>query len=220
MSIENIKRKAQAIIAGNNPNVIKAYLLENLDREPDGSELNRTCGAPIGVDERNWPIAEGEKMAHAITLDLESVPALQANFPAGTRAVAVFVSDLMENEAFEPGNPETAVVLLTEADIAKGVAEWDAADEAGSTSFAAHEIDLPVDVFSEEIYELDETDPVYELSEELNRFALAGGKPLWLQGPEHDGEIILQFDEELVDMNLGDAGVMYVFRDTAFWQCH
>lgn len=30
----------------------------------------------------------------------------------------------------------------------------------------------------------------------------------------------MQFDEGFVDVNLGDMGVMYVFEDSAFWQCH
>ena len=221
MSIENIRNKAQAIISKNNSNVVKAYLLENLEREPDEAELNRTCGAPIGIDNGNWPLVEGEKMAHAITINLDSVPALKPNFPEGTKAVAVFVSDLIENEAYQPGTPETAIVLLNESDIAKGTGEWEPPeDESESTTFKAHEVDLPEEVFGEERYDLDESDPVYELSEELCEFSMAGGKPIWLQGPEHEGEIILQFDEDLVDMNLGDAGVMYVFKDTAFWQCH
>lgn len=49
---------------------------------------------------------------------------------------------------------------------------------------------------------------------------MAGGSAIWLQGNEYDGEIIMQFDNCLVDMNLGDGGIMYVFKDTAFWQCH
>ncbi len=50
--------------------------------------------------------------------------------------------------------------------------------------------------------------------------AYAGGQPMWLQYPEHEGHFVLQFDESFIDINLGDAGVMYVFADTAFWQCH
>jgi hypothetical protein len=29
----------------------------------------------------------------------------------------------------------------------------------------------------------------------------------------------MQFDERFVDVNLGDKGRMYVYADTAFWQC-
>ncbi len=50
--------------------------------------------------------------------------------------------------------------------------------------------------------------------------ARAGGSPLWLQGDEHDGDFLLQFDESFADVNLGDCGIMFVFTDTQFWQCH
>ena len=46
------------------------------------------------------------------------------------------------------------------------------------------------------------------------------GSPLWLQDSEHWGFLLMQFDEGFVDINLGDSGVMYVFSDTQFWQCH
>lgn len=160
-------------------------------------------------------------MAHAITMDLESVPALKKNLPQDTKAIAVLVSDLIENEAYEPKNSESAVVFLTASDIAKGIGECAFTEhEPERTTFKAHEVDLPEEVFGEEIHELDESDSMYELFEELSHISIAGGKPIWIQGAEHEGEIILQFDEGLVDMNLGDSGVMYVFKDTAFWQCH
>ena len=47
-----------------------------------------------------------------------------------------------------------------------------------------------------------------------------GGEPLWLQSEEDGGSFLFQFDEALVPMNLGDCGIMYVFDDTAYWQCH
>ena len=32
---------------------------------------------------------------------------------------------------------------------------------------------------------------------------------------------MLQLDETFIpELNLGDAGVMYVLAETAFWQCH
>ena len=51
--------------------------------------------------------------------------------------------------------------------------------------------------------------------------ARALGEPLWLQGDEGGGAgFIMQFDESFVDINLGDMGIMYVFTDGGFWQCH
>ena len=47
------------------------------------------------------------------------------------------------------------------------------------------------------------------------------GSPIWLQDDAHPGSAFhLQFDEGFASVNLGDCGVMYVFDDTAFWQCH
>ena len=58
------------------------------------------------------------------------------------------------------------------------------------------------------------------LYEELGRAnCRAGGLPLWIQGEDHVGDFLLQFDDGFVDVNLGDAGVMYVFTDRQFWQC-
>ncbi len=50
--------------------------------------------------------------------------------------------------------------------------------------------------------------------------ARAGGEPLWLQGEEYGGEFLLQFDEGFANVNLGDCGIMFVFSDEQFWQCH
>ncbi len=42
-------------------------------------------------------------------------------------------------------------------------------------------------------------------------------RPLGIRG---GGGFYGQFDEEFVDVNLGDCGIMYVFGDDAHWQCH
>ncbi len=46
------------------------------------------------------------------------------------------------------------------------------------------------------------------------------GPPLWLQDDEGGDGFVMQLDEGLVDVNLGDGGIMYAFADDAFWQCH
>ena len=222
MSIEEIRQQAQTILQSGSTGRVTAYLLENQEREPGPNDVNRTCGAPIGVSAERWPTIDGDKMEHAITLDLSSVPKLKARFPEKVAAVALFVSSLDDNQAFEPGNEETAIVLLSEQHLANGADDpaGPVNEDSESSTFVAHEVALPVEVFAEDIHEREEDDPVLGLSEALCQFSMAGGKPIWLQGPEHQGGIILQFDDSLVDMNLGDGGVMYVFGDTAFWQCH
>ncbi len=220
MSIEKLKTQSEKIIKTHSSKVVTAYLLESTNKTPVDTDINRTCGAPIGVSEEKWPKFNGKKMDHAITLDLSTAPALKSLFPPHAKAIALFVSSLIENEAFSPGNKETELLILTEEDLNKSVSEYSPDEEFESTTFISHEVILPIEVFAEDIYERDENDPVYLLSEKLCEYSMAGGKPIWLQGNEHDGDIILQFDDGLVDMNLGDAGVMYVFNDTSFWQCH
>ena len=226
MTVDEIRNLAQTIIAGGDSGAkLGAYLLEKDDSTPGDRDINRVAGPPIGVSDDVWPRYAGRKMAHAITLDLNSTPELRKDFPEDARAVALFVSNLVDNEAFEPDTPESAILVLSQSDIERGVSDWEPdADDDGyevqPCTFNCHEVFLPVEVFREDIYERDEDDPVTRLFQALFQHSLAGGKPIWLQSPEHEGSFILQFDESLVEMNLGDAGIMYVFKDTAFWQCH
>ena len=48
------------------------------------------------------------------------------------------------------------------------------------------------------------------------------GGPLWLQEGDEgvDPGFVMQFDEGLCSINLGDMGVMYVFDSGITWQCH
>ena len=47
------------------------------------------------------------------------------------------------------------------------------------------------------------------------------GDPIWLQSEEDGGgTFVMQLDEGFVDVNLGDMGVLYVYDDGGFWQCH
>ncbi len=222
VSVEEVQLLAEKILKEHSSEAVTAYLLENLERRPEAGDLNRTCCDPIGVSLENWPDFHAVKMEHAITLDLATTPKLRDRFPQGTRAVSVFVSRLFDNGAYSPGNTESAVVLLSEDDVEKGILHSIPLEEEDheSTTFCAHEILLPASVFSEAVFDLEEGHPLNELREKLSCFSIAGGMPLWLQDKEHDGDVILQFDVMLVDMNLGDGGVMYVFDDTAFWQCH
>jgi hypothetical protein len=147
-------------------------------------------------------------MEHILTIDARELPGAKDSF-------AVFVSSTELNEAYEPDTDESAVVLLDEKDLARG--EWKGAppprllDAAGIDVVA---VDVPSAVFDADNEELEELRSL--LFQAPGR---AGGFPIWMQGDEYEGPLLVQFDESLVPMNLGDAGVMYVFRDTAFWQC-
>jgi hypothetical protein len=85
--------------------------------------VNRAGGPPIGVDERTRPQDDGRYFQHLLTVDLDSTPDVRAAAKLdGVRALALFIRDAMENDAYQPGSGETAVVLLTDADLARG--EW------------------------------------------------------------------------------------------------
>ena len=118
--------------------------------------------------------------------------------------------------------------FLTQAEVDRGVGEPpegleatdldDLDEDEGPSTFRCHELPVPVEVFAgDELLDRDEDDPVVQLSYEIGN--CVGGKPQWIQGEDHDGVLLFQFDEDIVEMNLGDAGLMYVFADTAFWQC-
>lgn len=222
MELSELKKLSQSIIESTSDNIVKVYVFEVADHRPSDSDINRTAGAPIGVSDDKWPRINGEKMEHAVTLDLETVPLLKERFDSDVRAVALFVSSLNDNEAYQPGNTETQLVTLTNEDLAMGVCGWTPGSDdynAESRAFIPHEVDFPAKLFAEDIFDLEENNPLIELYDGVGANSFAGEKPIWLQSPEYDKPLILQFDENLVDMNLGDAGIMYVFEDTAFWQC-
>lgn len=76
---------------------------------------------------------------------------------------------------------------------------------------------VPTDIFGWEA----PNEALKAIRQQLFNCAYLGGQPLWLQSDEHHAPFIGQFDEQLApDLNLGDSGVMYLFEDTAFWQCY
>lgn len=78
---------------------------------------SRVGGEPIGMTRETWPLWEGKPMHHVITLERAAiVPSL----PEAIAAVAVFVNDIGNNEAYEPGTPKTKVVMLSAQDLARG----------------------------------------------------------------------------------------------------
>ncbi|MEL6449375.1 MAG: hypothetical protein AAFQ62_15685 [Pseudomonadota bacterium] len=204
---------------------VVAYLLANSDREPSDDDINRTTGAPIGVTEARWPRIGGKKMAHAITLDVSRMPEVAERLSPGTVAVALFLSDLWYYEAYEPLSPDAVVLELTAKDLATGVnlntpkpSEEDPPLTSKATTFTAHRIDIPKELFEDQFVRGANTDLMDKLSGMVLRFGIAGAKPFWIQGEEYDRPIILQFNEYLADMSFSDGGSIYVFQDTAFMQ--
>jgi hypothetical protein len=179
------------------------------DVPPAPDAIDRVGGLPIGVSAETWPRRAGKPMHHVLTLDLKQHPTLQV---PDKRAVAFFISSPQHHEAYAPGNDHVAVLLLDEADLAAGQPAWPSDLEgdrlrAGTLLFE---------------------DGAGLSKRQLLARSHAAWMPTWLQD-DHDtdiwaaepGKFVLQLTTELVPgLNLGDLGVMYVFSNTAFFQCH
>ncbi len=188
------------------------YVLEPAKKKSKKIGLGRIGGLPLGVPTDEWPESDGRLMTHLFTLDLEALPDLQTRFK-GHKTMSVFIADPDDNEAFEPGLGFTAVVFAsdsTEHPAPAGV-------EVRKTSYySVEEKTVPSYVWA-----ADYDEPGWDERMELTSpAAFVSGQPVWIQGDEDVGGFIMQFNEGLVDVNLGDAGTMYVFEDDAFWQCH
>jgi hypothetical protein len=190
------------------PRDTRIWLLE-VDSKCNESTANRIASAPLGVPESRWPRADGSPMEHLLTVDLASMPELRGRL-GGTRALAFFVSSREENSAYKPGTGQSAVLALSDEDLAKGHAP-------AGPSFSVVPVDVPAAVFARKVPAAlrDLRDAIYRAP------GRAGGGPLWLQDPMRaDAGFVLQFDQRLVPVNLGDTGIMYGFADDVFWQCH
>jgi hypothetical protein len=163
-----------------------------------------------------WPVRDGDRMDHLFTLDLDEMPELRqaTKTLADARAACFFIENADSNRAHTPYNGETALIAISAADLARAVIVQDGHE------LVATAIEVPTDVAWH--------DPEYEIVPELVEVhdayaslpAHALGGPVFLQAPEWGGQFLLQFSDDFADVNLGDCGVMYVFHDTAFWQCH
>lgn len=215
--------KAKQYILEHNSQSMTAYLLERTDEIPDEQDINRTLGHPIGVSDENWPRSQGRKMFHVLTLEVASVPALSNKLGPEIKAIAFFISSLINNKAYAPDNEECALIGLSAADLALGVnpaspeaeGDWDGPQPS---RFVCREILLPAEIFEGDLF-FERDERLQQLANALLSQSYAGGLPLWLQSKEYEGEFLFQFDEDFIYMNLGDAGVMYVFKETSFWQC-
>ncbi len=203
----------------------KVSIFERLDGPPSDGELNRIGGRPVGIDADNWPHRGGdedEPMHHMVTLDVEAIPTLRARVGDDVRAVALFVHSPDYNEAWEPYNGQVEVVHLSQEDVDKGLYPEDElpAGDDDPLAFSVETVEVPEGIFW---MDYDDDDPQLREIRDLvySSHAYSGGHPLWLQNEQSAGSpFLFQFDEGFIWMNLGDCGVMYVFSDTAFWQCH
>lgn len=178
-------------------------------KAPSKDTIDRIGGLPIGVDEATWPRHAGKPMHHVLTLDLAKHPTLRV---PGKRAVALFLSSPGRHEAISPNGEHARVLLLDDADLAKGEPCWPADMAPEAERIPANE--LLVD------------DARAATRRECLRYSHAAWMPTFLQGEDgvweaSPGDFVLQFDAELVpSVSFGDMGVFYVFTKTAWFQCH
>lgn len=215
---ESIRRAAQALDRDTTITILASH-----DRPPVG--VSRVGGPGVGLGERQPRSEDGRPMTHIWTLATADVPALARAFPQAA-AVALYILDPEENEAWEPDNGQTALLPLSAADLARPEAEPTEQDlsprdvTADHVEVASAAFDDPDDDGGGDEDE-DRGSPRQALRSEIYRVgARAGGAPLWLQSDEYDGDFLLQFDESFANVNLGDCGIMFVFTDEQFWQCH
>jgi antitoxin component YwqK of YwqJK toxin-antitoxin module len=191
------------------------YLLRRFETPPKELAqlgLNRIGGLPPGVTADEWPTHGDEPMVHLFTLDLATMPELRRQL-GGKRTFSFFMASPEMNEAYEPGNDQTAVVTCDDAQVGtEGVAPEDAVVR-DVQYFEPVRVEVPSHVFFAEGGELHKA--IY------GAHARVLGDPIWLQSEEDGGgTFVMQLDEGFVDVNLGDLGVLYVYDDGGFWQCH
>ncbi len=209
----------------------RVYVMTSVDGPvAAAAAVTRAGGPPSGLTAATRPKYGDAFMHHLWTIDLDEVPELRRFAKlAGARAAALFIHDARENECFEPaaGRGATAIVAISDAQLATGAWSDAAVDDPASRGLAVFPIDVPARVFDDTIdfFELEESDRardkhLAELHMELMSASYLNGAPIYFQGDDHKGEFLGQFSEAIVDVNLGDAGTMYVFSDLAFWACH
>lgn len=214
-TIDELLRAAAATAASGPREVI--YLLRH--RKDGPASVNRIGGPAPGLTVERWPKYGDWYMEHIFTLDLHSLPDL-AGKAASRRTVSLFIHDPGDNEAYGPFSDDVAVVFSDDAQVQAGELALPAGKPKRSSFedrgwFDVVPVSVPLAVWDDGTEHEELRQLVYAQA------ARVGGQPLWLQGAEHDdGSFLMQFDEQFVDVNLGDAGVMYLFEDTAFWQCH
>jgi antitoxin component YwqK of YwqJK toxin-antitoxin module len=200
----------------------KVYWLES-DKDSSKKSLSRVGGLPLALESKEVPKLNEELMQHILTIDLNDVPEIAKGFDKETRAISLYLGEPDYNEAYKPYNNWTKVIELKEKDIEE--------KEFKNKNYKAYcekhqinvlSIEVPSEIFVHDEYgDLELDDDLEEIKLRLYRApGYIAGDAMWLQSPEHDGNFLMQFDEQLAPVNLGDTGIMYVFSDTVFWQCH
>jgi hypothetical protein len=215
VSVAELARRAIAALPADAATT-RVFLLERDEDDEPSAWVSRIGGAPVGVSAEAWPRhgkGKDARMEHLLTLAAADLPG--ATLPDGAAAVALFIRNREHNDATSPDTDETAVLLLSEDDLAGGT--WAGAApprELEACALRVTAVDVPAAVFGEDI----DGDLAALRTALLQCPGYALGEPIWLQEAEDVGDFVCQLDASLVPMNLGDQGVLYVFTSAAFWQ--
>ena len=183
--------------------------------------LSKIGGIPVGVNKKNYPMYDKNPMSHVWTLDLNDMPLLQKNYP-DKRAISLYISDYVDNEAYSPDTSETKVLFLSQKDIDERELDIDSVNTMVENSITITPINIPKGLLEEDISTTDKESWQAMLYSGIYNTNYASGSPIWMQGDEYGSDyFICQFDNSLEkedELNIA-YGIMYVFEDTAFWQC-
>ncbi|MCW6003473.1 hypothetical protein K1W54_02585 [Micromonospora sp. CPCC 205371] len=222
-------RALAAAVTSPGDELTRVHLIESRAEPWAAGSVNRAGGPPVGGAEETPAPLGGNYMQHLLPVGPATAPQLRSTKAlADARAVALFISDARDNGAFEENTQETAVVVLTEEDVAKG--EWvgPPVGDPAPQAFDLYAVDVPARVFGEPDFDTyDEGDgplgggyesaEMEELASRLLSADRLGGAVMHALDSEPGDDFIGQISEFVVDVNLGDAGTMFIFASRAFW---
>lgn len=176
------------------------YKLQRGDTAPTPGTINRLGGSPIGISQDQWPTIWDEMedmevpMVHVLTIDANSIG---YSTQPGIRAFALFASNADMFIYMDDPTADLEVVALTQQALDKGELE------------AGPDVDL-----------LPSYTLILEHTTEGLKTDQAGGKPSWIQDEGPEQGLILQGSDDLLGLNLGDCGQLYMYENWAMWQSH
>ncbi len=191
---------------------------EDVDVSDDDitGKVNWIGAAPVGLAKAKIPKAGTRAMKHVITFDLAAMPEVRAILaaPTTTRAIAVFASPAKASEAGEPFNDDLVYVPLSEAEATSGTG-------GKGRRFTITALDVPRAVLGDRV-----PPALADLRVAIGQLAGRALGPAMLIQELDDktvdklGALAMQLDGRVVDLNLGDEGLLYLYRATAFFQSH
>ena len=198
----------------------RIYILqvEKEGYDPKADTIARSGGKAPGIADADIPKDKsGEPLTHLFTLDLDEIPELQERYK-GARALAAFCPEPNSGDRSD----ELELVPITREAVAalphQAAKSEDEDDDVGGRPIAILPLDVP-----EAIFERSGDDGA---GKEIRNmiFNAAGhvlGEPFWIQDDEGGfDDFIMQINEGLCDVNLGDCGSLYVYAGETIFQCH